>query len=244
MLIITAVWIEASQITFYTKHLIHYLNQMKCPLCNYHSTTFLLKGDAREYWFCGNCYLVFVPLEFFISKKEEIARYLEHNNTLNNEGYVKMFQKKINTINKTCLDINTVLDYGCGYEPVLKTLLGREGYQADGYDLNFYSREELGKKYDLVISTETFEHIKKPGEDLARLMSKISSKGYLAIMTRFYPLKKRALCLESFSEWYYKRDPTHIAFYSQKTFSWIAHEFKMKICYNNNFDFTILQKNQ
>jgi len=214
---------------------------MKCPLCNYHST-FLLQADVREYWSCEKCYLIFVPPKFFISKKEEIGRYLEHNNTLGNEGYVRMFQEKINTINKICSGINIVLDYGCGYEPVLKILLEREGYEAYGYDLNFFPSEELKKKYNLIISTETFEHIKNPREELAHLIPKISSKGYLAIMTRFYPLKGNALCLESFSEWYYKRDPTHVAFYSQKTFSWIADEFKMKICYNNNFDFIIFQR--
>ena len=169
---------------------------------------------------------------------------MEHDNTLDNEGYVKMFQEKINTINKICPGINTVLDYGCGYEPVLKTLLERKGYKVDGYDLIFFPNEELEKKYDLIISTETFEHIKNPREELARLTPKISSTGYLAIMTRFYPLRDNTLCLESFSEWYYKRDPTHIAFYSKKTFSWIADEFKMKICYNNNFDFIIFQKKQ
>jgi hypothetical protein len=216
---------------------------MKCPLCNYHST-FLLKADVREYWSCEKCCLIFVPSKFFISKKEEIKRYLEHNNTLDNEGYVMMFQEKINTIKKICPRINTVLDYGCGYEPVLKGLLKQEGYKADGYDLNFFPSEELEKKYDLIISTETFEHIKNPREELACLLPKVSNKGYLAIMTRFYPIVDSALCLESFSQWYYKRDPTHIAFYSKKTFSWIADEFKMKICYNNNFDFIIFQKKQ
>ena len=167
---------------------------------------------------------------------------MEHDNTLDNEGYVKMFQEKINSINKICPGINTVLVYGCGFEPGLKTLLEREGYKVHGYDLNFFPNEELKKKYDLIISTETFEHIKNPREELAHLTPKISSKGYLAIMTRIYPLRDNTLCLESFSEWYYKRDPTHVAFYSQKTFSWIADEFKMKICYNNNFDFIIFQR--
>ena len=215
---------------------------MKCPLCNHNSTNLTLKGDAREYWSCEKCCLIFVPPEFFIPKKKEIERYLEHNNTLDNEGYVRMFQEKINTINKICSGINTVLDYGCGYEPVLKILLEREGYKTHGYDLNFFPNEDLKKKYDLIISTETFEHIKNPGEELACLISQIPSKGYLAIMTRFYPSRNGNLCLESFSQWYYKRDPTHIAFYSHKTFSWVADEFRLKICYNNNFDFIIFQR--
>ena len=215
---------------------------MKCPLCNCKPTVFLLKSDSREYRSCKKCYLIFVPSNFFVTRKEEVDRYLEHDNTLNNEGYVKMFNEKIETIQEVCPGINTVLDYGCGYEPVLKKLLNQKGYKADGYDLNFFPKESLRKNYDLVISTETFEHIKTPCEELSFLTSKISRKGYLAIMTRFYPLRDKILCLESFSKWYYKRDPTHIAFYTQKTFSWIADEFKMKICYNNNFDFIIFQK--
>ena len=118
----------------------------------------------------------------------------------------------------------------------------REGYQAYGYDLNFFSTEEFKKKYDLIISTETFEHIKKPGEELVHLIPKITNKGYLAVMTRFYPIKKNNLCLDSFGKWYYNRDPTHIAFYSQKTFLWMADELKMKVCHNNQFDFIIFQR--
>ena len=215
---------------------------MKCPLCDCYPTIFLLKADLREYWSCPKCGLVFIPPQFFISKKAEIKRYLEHDNNLENEKYVSMFQKKINTIKKVCPKINIVLDYGCGYEPVLKTLLEREGYQAHGYDLNFFPNEETQMKYDLVISTETFEHIKKPREELARLIPKISNKGDLAVMTRFYPAKNRALCLESFGKWYYKRDPTHVAFYGQKTFSWMANKFEMEICHNNEFDFIVFQR--
>ena len=215
---------------------------MECPLCNYYFPTLQLKSDLREYWFCPKCCLVFVPSKFFITKEEEVKRYLEHENNLDNQGYVKMFQEKINTIKKICPETITILDYGCGYEPVLKTLMEREGFQTNAYDPIFFPNEDLQKEYNLIISTETFEHFKKPREELTRLIPKISNKGYLAVMTRFYPEKKKALCLESFSKWYYKRDPTHIVFYSQKTFSWIAEKFKMKICYNNEIDFIILRK--
>ena len=215
---------------------------MKCPLCNCYLSIFKLKSDQREYWFCQKCCLVFVPPKFFIPREEEVKRYLEHENSLGNEGYVKMFQEKINTMKKICPGTSTVMDYGCGYEPVLKSLLEREGYQVNAYDPNFFPNGDSRKEYDLLISTETFEHFKKPREELTRLIPKISNRGYLVVMTRFYPEKKNALCLDSFSKWYYKRDPTHVAFYGQKTFSWIAEEFGMKICHNNKVDFIILQK--
>ena len=37
---------------------------MKCPLCNYNPTILILKGDAREYWSCKKCCLIFVPPKF------------------------------------------------------------------------------------------------------------------------------------------------------------------------------------
>ncbi len=215
---------------------------MKCPLCHHPSPSFHLQADLREYWLCPKCALVFVPPEFFISQEDEVNRYREHENNLDNLGYVKMFQEKINTVKKISPGVNTVLDYGCGYEPVLKTLLSREGYQADGYDSNFFPCEESDKEYDLIISTETFEHFKEPRNELTRLVPRISNEGYLAVMTRFYPVKNNTLCPETFSKWYYKRDPTHVAFYCPKTFSWIADEFAMNICHNNENDFIIMQK--
>ena len=215
---------------------------MKCPLCHHPSPNFHLRADLREYWLCPKCALVFVPPEFFISQEDEVNRYREHENNLDNVGYVKMFQEKINTVKKISPGVNTVLDYGCGYEPVLKTLLNREGYQADGYDSIFFPSEESDKEYDLIISTETFEHFKEPRNELTRLVPRISNEGYLAVMTRFYPVKNNTLCPDTFSKWYYKRDPTHVAFYCPKTFSWIADEFAMNICHNNENDFIIMQK--
>ncbi|MDP7557205.1 MAG: class I SAM-dependent methyltransferase [Nitrospinaceae bacterium] len=215
---------------------------MNCPLCHNPSPELHLQADLREYWLCPKCALVFVPSEFFISEEEAVKRYLEHENSLDNEGYVKMFQEKIDTVKRICSEVKTVLDYGCGYEPVLKTLLDREGYQAHGYDLNFFPNEEPHREYDLIISTETFEHFKEPRNELNHLIRKISNEGYLAVMTRFYPVNNRALCPETFSKWYYKRDPTHVAFYCPETFSWIADEFKMKVRHNNENDFIIMQK--
>lgn len=153
-----------------------------------------------------------------------------------------MFQEKINTVKKVCPEVSRILDYGCGYEPVLKELLEMEGYQVNAYDPFFFPNGDSQKEYDLIISTETFEHFKEPQEDLKRLTPKISEKGYLAVMTCFYPEKKNSFCIESLSKWYYKRDPTHVAFYGQKTFSWIAEEFEMKICHNNKSNFIIFQK--
>ena len=205
---------------------------MKCPLCSF-LAHYLTSGEDREYWLCSKCRAIFVPSSFHISQDEEVQRYLEHENSLESEGYVQMFQKKIDILQD--YEFNSALDYGCGYEPVLKVLLEREGIKADGYDPNFFPDTPLDKLYDLVISTETFEHFRKPAEEIPRITDRVAPGGILAIMTRFYPAK-------DFADWYYKRDPTHIIFYCSETFQWLAENTGFKLVFNNEHDFVVLRK--
>ena len=214
---------------------------MECPLCNLSNTTKFHTSQDRDYQICPRCSLIFVPPKFFIPKDEEVGRYLEHENSLESEGYVNMFQQKIDVISKFCPEVKTVLDFGCGYEPVLKTLLSRAGYEAWGYDINFFPDEGLNSKYDLVISTETFEHFREPGKELQKIRLLLSSGGHIAVMTRHYPLINGEADLESFKNWYYQRDPTHICFYSSKTFDWIARSNGFKFLYDDGKNFIIFQ---
>jgi hypothetical protein len=219
------------------------LNQKNhdCPLC-FSLSNFFQEGDDREYYLCPCCAMIFVPSKYFLSREEETERYLEHENSLDNEGYVAMFENAIDHIKNSCSNVHLVLDYGCGYEPVLKTLLERHGYIADIYDENFFPELDLQKNYDLIISTETFEHFKYPGKELDRLISLLSPTGYLAVMTQFYSFKNKTTSKELFKGWYYKRDPTHIVFYSDQTFDWVAKHYGLKTIFNNNKNIVILQK--
>ncbi len=214
---------------------------MECPLC-YSKAKFFLEKGKREYWLCSTCSLISIPAKYFLSGKDEVKRYLEHENSMENTGYVDMFRQKIDVVKKVCPEARTVLDYGCGYEPVLKKLLDQEGYNAEGYDPNFFPDIQLKDQYDIIMSTETFEHLKQPGKELAALVPRLSPEGYLAVMTRFYPGKASLPGREDFENWYYNRDPTHIAFYCSDTFSWIAESFGLQVVFNNEEDFIILKK--
>ncbi len=186
--------------------------------------------------------MIFVPPNFFVTRQEEVDRYLEHENNLENEGYVAMFENAIGHVNRSCSNIRWALDYGCGYEPVLKTLLEKHGYATDIYDENFFPNKNLRQNYDLIISTETFEHFKCPRKELDYIASLLAPSGYLAVMTQLYSYKNKTTSKELFGNWYYKRDPTHIVFYSDRTFDWIAEHYKLKVVFTNNKNFFILQK--
>ena len=75
---------------------------MNCPLCST-AAKFFTTGENREYQLCNLCGLIFVPPEFHISVESEITRYREHENSLDNQGYVNMFMKKITLILLTLL---------------------------------------------------------------------------------------------------------------------------------------------
>ncbi|PIQ95722.1 MAG: hypothetical protein COV67_13370 [Nitrospinae bacterium CG11_big_fil_rev_8_21_14_0_20_56_8] len=216
--------------------------EVACPLCHSKRTTTVWRENGREFALCPVCRLVSVPPSYHLDAGAEVERYLQHENSLDNAGYVAMFRKKIDIVKQVCMGVDSVLDFGCGPEPVLKILLQREGYRADAYDPHFFPAWPQRQAWDLIISTETFEHLKQPGAEIENLVSRLRPSGYLAIMTRFHSPARENFSTERFGEWYYKRDPTHIAFFCPETFAWIAARFHLRIVHDNGTDFVVLQK--
>jgi len=214
---------------------------MPCPLCHSKTDPFI-EAAGRTYRNCKTCWLISVPPEHLIPENEEKERYLEHENSLDNPGYVQMFMDKIQLLPSYCPKVRTVLDFGCGYEPVLVSLLNREGYRAEGFDFFFHPEWPSDKTFDLVISTETFEHLKDPARELDRIEKVIAPGGYLAVMTQFYPASHGEPDPTEFAKWYYQRDPTHIRFFSPETFRWLEGHKNFKITFLNDKDFVILQR--
>ncbi|HHS91769.1 MAG TPA: class I SAM-dependent methyltransferase [Campylobacterales bacterium] len=121
--------------------------------------------------------------------------------------------------------IQTILDFGSGPTPVFATLLERRGFEVDIYDL-YYAPQKVYEKrcYDLITSTEVFEHLSKPLETLAMLVSHLNPKGYVVLMTKFPPDED-----EVFLNWWYRRDPTHIGFFTPKSFEVMADKVGLKV---------------
>ena len=134
-------------------------------------------------------------------------------------------------------DINNALDFGCGPEPVLKVLLNRLGLEVDIFDLYFFPQEVfINKKYDLITCTEVFEHLKNPLDTLVLLESLLNENGILAVKTLFH-----TTC-NDFRNWWYRRDSTHICFYSQHTFKWIEDHFNFIIELIDNNSICVFRK--
>ena len=208
---------------------------MKCKLCN---NRVRKRKDRPRYYQCPVCDLIFLDRKFILDKEEEKDRYSQHNNTCENEGYVNMFR---DFIDKTIIpyreDIDSALDFGCGPGPVLAQLLIDMGIKTDIYDPYFYPDQVYQEnKYDLITSTEVFEHLQHPYEIIIKLKKHLKAGGILAVMTRLHDN------VDQFSNWWYLKDPTHITFYSSETFDWIAENLSFDLTYCDNDRTVVLKK--
>ena len=128
------------------------------------------------------------------------------------------------------------LDYGCGHGPVLAQMLKLDGLKVDLYDPFFYPNKEIfNKKYNFITCTEVVEHFFDPYKQFNNLDKLLKKNAWLAIMTTFYQQNI------AFKNWYYRRDPTHVIFYSEETFRFIANKKKWK-CEINQTNVVLMKK--
>jgi len=195
-----------------------------CPWCENDNCSFLLGAENREYIKCTNCDIVFVPKKFFVSKQEEKAKYDNHQNSPTNKGY-KEFLNRLLTPLCTLIPKNSHgLDFGSGPGPTLSILMTDNGYNMDIYDYFYHNEPQVfEKKYDFITSTEVIEHLHNPYQEITKLWSMLNENGVLGIMTAFRPDD------EEFKTWYYKRDLTHVRFFTKNSFLWLCEKLEADI---------------
>ncbi len=192
----------------------------KCPLC-FSTDGFLYSKDKnRIYIKCDLCRLVFVPERFFITAEVEKARYDRHDNSPDAEGYITFLHRLLDPLIET-IDKNLYgLDFGSGPVPVFASLLEKEGHTIETFDIFYDNRPELLlNEYDFITLCEVIEHLHNPLKELFTLFKALKKDGLLAVMTQ------PPVPAERFSGWRYKNDPTHVLFFSDETFRWIAEKF-------------------
>ncbi len=202
----------------------------RCKICNSVTISITNTKTARFYHRCLECDYIFLDEKFYLNDVEEKKHYDNHHNNIESIGYVKMFEKLIKEfVEPNKAQIKNALDFGCGEGEVLPILLERVGIACDRYDLFYHPKKVYeDKKYNLIVSTEVFEHLSQPKESLEMLLSHLNDNGYLLLMSAFHPSDD-----EEFLKWYYIQDITHIGFFSMKTFEYIANKYKLNIVSNN-----------
>ena len=188
-----------------------------CPLCGSVDTETWHRDARRSYRRCGTCALVFVPAAEHLDPVAEKAQYDLHENALDDPGYRRFLGRLASPVLARLRPGAQGLDVGCGPAPLLARMLGEGGVTMRVYDPYYRPDETVwAQRYDLVTASEVVEHFRTPAADFARLFAAVRPGGLLAIMT------KRPRDLAAFARWHYILDPTHVAFYGEATFGWLA----------------------
>ena len=202
----------------------------QCPLCltteSSHFHTSRQKNLERDYFDCRNCDLVFVPCEFHVDPDAARERYLTHDNDPDNVDYRNFLARLWDELRPRLHEGARGLDYGAGPGPALAAMIEEDGYSAALYDPLFHPDVTvLTRTYDFITCTETVEHFATPHADFLRLHQLLAPGAYLGIMTDM--LEGR----DGFADWYYHRDPTHVGFYTRRTFRWIGEWLGLEVEY-------------
>lgn len=196
------------------------ITEAKCPLCGSKEGFLYSKDKKRIYIKCRICKLVYVPKRFFISAEAEKKRYDCHRNFPDDKGYITYLKRLLAPLLARIDEKSYGLDFGSGPLPVFAGLLEKKGHRVETFDIFYDNRPELLlNKYDFITVCEVIEHLHDPIFELTRLFSALKENGVLAIMTQ------PPVSADRFLDWSYKNDPTHVVFFSDESFQWIAEKF-------------------
>lgn len=168
--------------------------------------------SACTYFKCDGCAAVFLDPAQRLGRDDEYSRYLTHNNEVTDPAYRAFLSKVCVPLLEQLAPASTILDYGCGPGPALADMLLEAGHSVQVYDPFFYPNQSpLAQCYDAITCTEVAEHLYEPAVVFDTLAALLKPQGWLALMTCFLPES-------NFENWHYRRDPTHVVFYSAETF--------------------------
>ncbi len=197
---------------------------MTCPLCLNKTIDFYHQDKFRDYWQCSICQLVFVKPEYHLNATQEKKVYDLHQNNSMDSGYRKFLNKLIIPFLGKLTQKMLGLDFGSGPGPTISVMLGEQGIRVENYDIFYNDKPELlDQTYDFITSTEVIEHLFNPNKVISMFTTMLKPNGLLGIMT------KRVINKEKFNNWHYKNDLTHVCFYSDETFDFIAKQWGYKL---------------
>ncbi|MEX1220762.1 MAG: class I SAM-dependent methyltransferase [Idiomarina sp.] len=206
---------------------------MHCPLCQTAEPQLFYvqpkpPNEGREYWQCGHCEVIFVPAEFQLDAAAEKAVYDQHQNDPSDAGYRAFLSQTLTPLVERLPAGAEGLDFGSGPGPTLSLMLEEAGFSCSNYDI-YYANDpaRLTRTYDFVTCTEVAEHLAQPQQVIEQLVGLLRPAGVLAIMTRSLETAT------DFATWGYRQDSTHITFYGNKAFAWIAQHWQLKVLFQD-----------
>ena len=190
---------------------------ISCPLCGTAGAAPLGVLAGRAYAVCTRCGLAFMLRAHLPSREAELEVYTLHENDVQDPRYRAFLDRLALPLLERLAAGARGLDYGAGPGPALVAMLRERGHEMALFDPFFApDRRVLGERYDFVTCTETAEHFHDPAAEFTLLAGLLAPGGWLGVMTQVIPHDRQ------FLDWHYVRDPTHVCFYADRTFEWIA----------------------
>jgi len=211
---------------------------LDCHICRKNTNFFIDEKTNIKYYYCQKCEYIFKSSEYYQDFVVQKKRYDLHKNDENSKSYEAYFQRFLDFIIPLIEDPKDALDFGCGASLLLSKMFKKYNIKCEGYDpIYFPDTLSTNKKYNLITSIEVFEHLYQPRVVFENLIQGLKKEGYLAIQTEFHPNN-----IDAFKKWYYHHDPTHIVFFTRKTFKILCEMTGCKIISDNGKNMILLKK--
>ncbi|WP_394202520.1 class I SAM-dependent methyltransferase [Shewanella waksmanii] len=195
-----------------------------CPLCDSQQLDDFHQDKFRQYVRCQQCDLISVADKYLLTSEQEKAIYDQHQNDANDSGYRRFLGRAWQPLQRYIDSSMRGLDFGCGPGPTISVMAKEQGMSMSDYDLYYFNDPQLlQQRYDFITMTEVIEHVADAKQLVAQLDSLMADSSVLVVMT------KRAQHEAAFAKWHYKNDLTHIRFYSDKTFIWLANHLGWRL---------------
>jgi len=192
-----------------------------CPLCAAAGRLFYADPRTeRAYGVCPRCSLHYMSPTDRLSLSQEATHYRLHNNDVTDLRYQAFVRPLYDEVRRHFPPGAVGLDFGAGPGPALAEMLRRDGYDVSLYDPIYWPNAAalaVGR-YDFIVASEVVEHFYHPRDEFIRLRTLLKEGGMLAVMTLFLAPEI------TFADWHYRRDPTHVVFYSPESLMWIKDQ--------------------
>lgn len=194
----------------------------KCPLCFTESELFFEDAEFKKYCHCKTCDGIFLSSIFHLPTNEEKNRYDLHINDIYDVNYHNFVDDLIRPIKMHQKKSELGLDFGCGPSSVIQHSLIAKNYHILTYDPYYQPNASvLEKKFSYIVSCEVIEHFNQPNKSFQLLYNLLKKDGKLYLKTDVVYDRSK----EKFKSWGYRQDPTHVFFYSPKTFAYIQEKW-------------------
>lgn len=201
---------------------------MHCRVCKTGST--LIFNDHRSFFKCPSCSLIFTQSS--VDKASEEKHYKQQWKD-QGENFWKDSVDVFLSVVQRYRTPHKILDFGSGSGGLTKELQNR------GFDVTpiepmihgYLKDQNFPNKFDVIVAIEVIEHLPNLWDELQEIEKVLTTEGIIVFTTqltnRFINTEPEK---ESFRNWVYKDDQTHVSFFCNKTL------FVMAEMWNYNID--------